>query len=92
MWSGAELKEHAATAVPVVKASVKTAAPIVLKRAAQGAAAGAIGGTAGMREGAKLGARQGLKEAAVPALMSGRNAYLQQGQSDANRGNFNQIF
>ncbi len=83
MWSGDELKAHAATAVPVVKASVKTAAPIVLKRAAQGAAAGAVGGTAGMREGAKIGARQGLKEAAVPALMAGRNAYLQQGQADA---------
>lgn len=83
MWSGDELKEHAATAVPVVKASVKTAAPIVLKRAAQGAAAGAIGGTAGMREGAKLGARQGLKEAAVPAIVAGRTAYLQQGQADA---------
>ena len=87
MWSGAELKEHAANAVPVVKASVKTAAPIVLKRA--GAAAGAVGGTAGISQGAKMGARQGLKEAAVPALMAGRNAYLQQGQDDANRYSYN---
>jgi hypothetical protein len=83
MWSKDELKEHAANAVPVVKAAVKTAAPIILKDTARGAAASAAFGPEAIPAGARAGAMMGLKKAAIPAIVAGRTAYLQQGQADA---------
>jgi hypothetical protein len=83
MWSGAELKEHASNAVPVVKAAVKTAAPIILEDTLRGAAASAVAGPEAIPVGARAGQIEGLARAALPAIRAGRAAYMQQGLADA---------